>query len=186
MTTNLPIPQQPLAAKIDKTHYILQEEYSYTWRKDIASSDANQATYIDNKIVVPKGFRWDGASVPKAFWRLGFDPDGSHRAAALIHDFVYIYKGKMPTGSFYAKYEHAQHWEVNSGSFSRKDADRLFGKIMKESKVKSFTRKVMKFAVSKFGWMYWQDGPDLMRSAIYRFIQFVMVAGILIWMLIYK
>lgn len=39
-------------------------------------------------ITVPRGFRTDGASVPRIFWNI-FDPFGPYFPAALIHDFLY-------------------------------------------------------------------------------------------------
>ena len=41
-------------------------------------------------VTVPKGFRSDGASVPRFFWRVVFPP-GDHRAmrAAFAHDYIY-------------------------------------------------------------------------------------------------
>lgn len=41
------------------------------------------------RIVVPKGFETDGASVPRMLWRL-FPPfDGDYDAAAVLHDYAY-------------------------------------------------------------------------------------------------
>ena len=39
-------------------------------------------------IVVPRGFASDGASVPRAFWRL-FPPLGRYTPAAILHDWIY-------------------------------------------------------------------------------------------------
>lgn len=41
-----------------------------------------------DKIIVPKGFVWDGGSVPRIFWNL-VDPWGSASKAYLLHDWLY-------------------------------------------------------------------------------------------------
>lgn len=154
---------QPKAIRIDETHYILTEDYHYSWRMDGEDAD-NPAikTTVETTITVTTGFRWDGASVPRLLWWLGFKPDGAHRAAALIHDFVYIHKGKLPSGSITANYSSVTK-QNQHGSFSRTDADRLFGRMMKQAGVPATKRKLMKWGVTWFGWIYWEDGGDLLR-----------------------
>lgn len=172
--------QQPKAVKIDETHFILEESYTYYWTMKGENADNHCESYeVENWIQVEKGFRWDGASVPKLFWNWGFKTDGAHRAAALIHDFIYVNKGKLPHGSMISKYKNETN-QNQYGSFSRVDADRLFGRMMKEAGVSKFRRRLMKFAVSSFGWIYWQDGPDLMRGFIYRLFLTLMVATTLV------
>ena len=59
---------------------------------------------------VPAGFRSDGASVPRFFWRVVFPPgDALALRAAILHDYVYR--------------THPEGW-------SRADADRLFLAVM--------------------------------------------------------
>lgn len=175
--------QQPLATKIDDTHFMLKEDYVYYWKMEGTNSDNEAEKFdVESWIIVSAGFRWDGASVPKLFWNLGFKTDGRHRAAALIHDFVYINKGKLPVGTMISKYKDKVD-QIQYGSFSRKDADRLFGKMMKEADVHPFRRRLMKFAVSKFGWIYWQDGPDLMKGFIIKLISFAILVSMLIILL---
>ena len=40
------------------------------------------------RCLFPKGFRFDGASIPRAFWPL-INPDGIMFLQGMIHDFVY-------------------------------------------------------------------------------------------------
>jgi hypothetical protein len=48
---------------------------------------------LENVITIPKGFTWDGATIPKIFWRLIGTPfDPKFLTASLIHDYL-IYKG---------------------------------------------------------------------------------------------
>lgn len=178
--------EQPKAVKIDETHFILEEAYSYYWSmKGENADDLNEDFSVENWIIVKDGFRWDGASVPKIFWNWGFKTDGKHRAAALIHDFIYVNKGKLPQGSMISKYKN-QTAQNQYGSFSRVDADRLFGRMMKEAGVSKLRRNLMWFAVSSFGWIYWPDGPDLMRGFILRASIFLMtLVSLVILTLIY-
>ena len=174
---------QPKVIKIDerskRPHFVLLEDYSYSWNIDARHPETGDKFELNTTIHVKKGFRWDGASVPKILWPFGLLPDGKHRAAALIHDFIYIHKGKLPSGSFTSTYPnkeiHDQH-----GSFSRKDSDRLFGRMMKEAGVKGWKKTFMKWGVKTLGWIYWKDGGDKIISALMRFVVF----GILITLLI--
>jgi hypothetical protein len=41
-------------------------------------------------IVIPKGFKTDGASIPKIFWWTGWRPfDGDTIYPAIVHDYLY-------------------------------------------------------------------------------------------------
>lgn len=83
---------------------------------DITQSDAmgNVYTLRENLyfagLSVPAGFRSDGASVPRFFWRLVFPPgDALALRAAILHDFIYRTR--------------PERW-------SRDEADRLFLAVM--------------------------------------------------------
>lgn len=70
-------------------------------------------------ILVPSGFRHDGASVPRLAYTIsGLTPDGLIRAAALVHDFLYRFKGRVEPIS------------------TRRQADALFVKIMRASGIR--------------------------------------------------
>lgn len=175
MTTKKSIPKHPNAIIINDTLYSLLSDYHYDW--DLKIKDPNHGPLLTNRITIPSGFRWDGASIPRIFWSIGFKPDGPHRAAALIHNFIYIYKGKLPKNSFHSK-SPSGNWTEQSGSFSRKDGDRLFGKMIRDSGVHPLRRLIMKIVVILLGWIYWQDGPDLMRGIVIRTI----LIGLLIYL----
>lgn len=165
---------KPTAFLTDETHYILVEDYEYQWHMVAVEADTGEKVDLLNTIRVREGFRWDGASVPEILWAMGFKPDGPHRAAALIHDYIYIHKGKLPEGSIISSY-NGKTDQVQHGSFSRKDADRMFGHMMKEARVHPFRRDMMKWAVTLFGWIYWKDGPDVLRNTILKFIVFAVL-----------
>lgn len=180
MSNNKKRIEQPKVLKIDETHFILQKDYSFPWEIDGYNPDMpDSETKITTTIHVKKGFRWDGASVPKFLWSFGMRPDGKHRAAALIHDYIYIHEGKLPPGSITASCNSVQD-EIQHGSFSRLDADRLFGKMLEMGGVGPNKRRFMKYGVTYFGWIYWTDGPDLIRKFIYRVLLFLMITSIIV------
>ncbi|MBL4761292.1 MAG: DUF1353 domain-containing protein [Gammaproteobacteria bacterium] len=106
--------------------YVLQDDFVYTGNGEF--------------ITVPEGFKYDGASTPKFLWWV-LPRDGIHRAAALIHDFIYVFEGKMPDGQI----------------FTRKAADKLFYNIMVDYGVASWRAKIAHRAVRIVGYFYWRE-----------------------------
>jgi hypothetical protein len=83
---------------------------------------------------INSGFLYDGASIPRIAWSLlGVTPDGVHRAATLIHDYLYANK-KI--------FDH-----------TRKEVDLLFYKHLRESGlgIKKSTRIYL--LLKYFGWI---------------------------------
>jgi hypothetical protein len=105
-----------LPAKTGGKIYRLKEPLSYI--TDIPTT---------HMIKVPSGFESDGASVPRAFWRL-FPPSGQYTAAAILHDWLCI---KKPVSS--------------------KDAARIFLEAMENLGVPRRVRYPMYWAVRFFG-----------------------------------
>jgi len=98
--------------------------------------------YSDDQIelLVFKNFRYDGASVPRLVWTLsGLTPDGLIRAAALVHDIIYLQDG-LPS-----KINPVAYYKIRFKKkliFTRKDADKIFLKIMIESGVAKWRAKL--------------------------------------------
>lgn len=145
-----PVKKQPLTVSIllsngEAVQY-LTRTYTYCW------SDPDG---ISRSITVPKGYLSDGASVPRLVWTLsGIIPDGLIRAAALIHDFIYDHSGQLPFGS-YRRIRNG-NWEFCSNEkWTRKVADKLFGRINRECGVPKFQRRVAYLAVRAGGWIGW-------------------------------
>lgn len=157
--------EQPLMVPIGPVEYELVEEYTYYWM------DAKGRI---NRIVVPKGTKTDGASVPQFAWSIsGIRPDGLIRAAALIHDWIYNNRGNLPDGShtiwnggvdqfFDAYYQREQkhlvqmaygHMWIDDGRpFSHRQADKLFAHMMTEAKMKPARVTAAYVSVRLFGW----------------------------------
>lgn len=141
----LVFPDQPDVYSLYKdTNYCLRGNYSYIWR-------FNKETY---KIVVPNGFVYDGTSVPRILWSIfGIYPDGIHRPASLLHDYIYKNMGHMPYKSSMVFFNG--DWVVGEYTWKRRDVDRLFCRMLRELGVSKFKRRMMFYAVRMFGYFWW-------------------------------
>lgn len=80
---------------------------------------------------------YDGASVPLLVtWLTGIERDGEHRAAALLHDWLFRHKGRLP-GEYY-QINFDGELDDTWTTWTRKEADRLFGRVMREYGCKIF------------------------------------------------
>lgn len=84
---------------------------------------------------IERGFRFDGASIPRFFWRLiGHPFEGSFIVPALCHDCLY-----------------ASEW------LDRGHADEIFLRLLKQYGVGMFKRNSMYMAVALCGGTVWAD-----------------------------
>lgn len=91
-------------------------------------------------IRVPKGFSFDGASIPQALWSLGLDPfNPRFLHASCVHDWLY--------------YTH----QIHSGELSRGQVDTLFGELLVKAGVDRVRVWSMVKAVRMFGGWYWPN-----------------------------
>lgn len=148
----LPQNKQPSITPISdkgQERYVLDGEYSYFWE-----AEGNKW-----RINVVRGFMYDGASVPRFIWTLlGILPDGVHRSAALIHDWLYRYQGLPPFGSFQKWNEEYRFWESIDYPWTREQCDKMFSNILGFFSVSTFRRKAMYKAVRVFGFGPWRNG----------------------------
>ena len=105
--------QQPVLQYNARTKlFRLVEEYEFEWGPE----DARK------RLICPAGFEYDKASVPKMLRWLA-RPDGPWEAAALFHDRLYLFKGKLPLGEFQVCIDGK--WHNDSSPWTRKQADKL-------------------------------------------------------------
>lgn len=89
------------------------------------------------RISVPSGFKSDGASVPRMFWRLVFPPlDRNAIRAAIIHDYLY---------------------RMDSFGLSRKETDILFFGLMIIDGVDPSRAYLAYLGVRLFGSLSWRQ-----------------------------
>ncbi|MFY0658122.1 MAG: DUF1353 domain-containing protein [Neptunomonas phycophila] len=157
--------KQPLMVPIGPIKYKLVEEYTYYWEDEQG---------VINRITVPEGIETDGATVPRVVWTLsGIRPDGLIRAAALVHDWIYVNDGNPPDGShttwtgtkeeffefYYPNREiksltdnYGSKWVDDNRAWSHRQADKLFAQMMTEAGMKDFRVKIAYVSVRLLGW----------------------------------
>ena len=105
-----------------------------------------------DRFMVSEGFMTDFASTPRALWSL-FPPTGKHTRAAVLHDA--FYQGR----AYGSIVEDGQHVGWEPTFVTRKDADGIFLRTMKEAGVSWWKRYSMWSAVRTFGWIHYKGGP---------------------------
>lgn len=135
-------PAQPHITPVGNTNrYTLLIDYVYEW-------DFEGKRY---RIVVPADYEFDMASVPRIAWPLISQFELG--PAVVPHDWLYHHKGKLPAGSYQVKTESG--WEGVRYEWPRKDVDRLFGRMMRESGVVPWRRRIAYLLVRLFGFCAW-------------------------------
>jgi hypothetical protein len=96
------------------------------------------------RVTIPGGFEFDLASVPRQVWWL-VAPFELSIAAPLIHDFLYRCGGAPPPGAV-----------VPEHRYTRREADRLFLRMMEREGVAAWRRRAAYGAVRAFGGLAWK------------------------------
>ena len=97
-----------------------------------------RALYLD----VKAGFRFDGASIPRALWRVcGHPLEAPRIAAALAHDWIYAAK-----------------------CISRADADLIYRTVCAWVGISAFSRNVEYAALRMCGWVAWNGHKEEDRA----------------------
>lgn len=125
--TNLGIAYSPYASKaLGKQLWVVKKDFNFFL-------DAEQ----NLRVVVPRGYLSDGASVPRPFWSI-VPPWGDYGQAAVMHDWLCEYLRVWNTKE--AKYE----------KITRSQADNYFNDAMRALDVKTSTRRIMYGAVKAY------------------------------------
>lgn len=123
--------------------YLLVRDWDYVWREG----------ELRHRIRIPCGDEHDGASVPRLAWTVaGITPDGLIRAAALLHDWLYKWRGAVPL--YYAA-EPMGDWRRTVRVFTRSESDALFRRVMAEAGVGAIRRRIAYLGVRAGGWWAW-------------------------------
>ena len=141
----------PLVQVIGDDHFRMMEPWSYDWIHG----------KVLNRITVAQGFEFDGASIPTLArpiiggpWALGLGPPA-------LHDWFYAWEGRLPEMSHTVLTFNG--WvdalePVGGGDrlvWSREDADRMFGRQMREWGVPRWKRRAAYRAVRLAVWKNW-------------------------------
>lgn len=107
------------------------KKYPFMNRKDLSvqlNDYFNEKTY---SFTIPKGYKWDGASIPRVFWRLiGSKTSPEFLIPSMIHDVLC-----------------ENHKYVDNDRYF---ADRVFEKLLYISGVPAFNRWIMFHSVDNF------------------------------------
>lgn len=142
---------QPKVQVQSNGKYLLLEDYVHN-RKTLPWASSLKIW----EVTIPKGFEWDGASVPRLFWSVsGVWPGGRYLAGSLIHDAFYRNGGDLPKG--WCRGLGDGQWMDYLVSWTRKEADVLFRWMMKESGIKWLQYHRAYWAVRLFGFFAWKS-----------------------------
>ncbi len=107
-----------------------------------------------DRFTVPIGFRTDFASIPRIFaWLI--PKNGSHDAAAIVHDYLYRHQPLVPSPAPLRSMQR----------ISRRDADRLFRRIMRELGTNCVRYNLMYAGVRIGGWVAYNKNRRLLDGA---------------------
>lgn len=110
---------------------------------------------FDMIITVPKGFVFDGATVPRILWTLsGLYPAGLIMAGSCIHDWLYKRRRRKVRVQVFN--DILKVWEKKHMIFTRKEADDIMRIVNTLSGMDSKDIERAYFAVRTFGWILWQ------------------------------
>ena len=118
----------------------------------------SQANSILPKVVVPKWFVTDFASIPKIFWSI-FKPDGNYAYAAVVHDYLY--------------------W---SQITSRSKADSIFREVMSNLFITDAQAALLYHAVDTFGQTAWNENKKLRLAGERRILTRLPTSSDITWL----
>ena len=133
----------------------LTENWEYTIRE--SSTGKNEKV----EIVIPKGFVFDGASVPRPLWAI-LHPSGLLLIPALVHDFAYR------CGFLWEVVNPGEVRRYRYKSGCKEDWDELFRKIGIACNDVRIANYLAYFAVFLFGICAWNKNEKTRENAISR------------------
>lgn len=142
------IPQPLITPHPDKIgDYLVLEDFIYEW-----TAEAQR-----QRLVIPEGFDFDLASVPRIFWTLtGITPDRLRWTAPLIHDFLYEHaRSPLPASSYQIWDADLYGWVNSKRIWTKPNADRMFCRLMREDDISWRKRRMAYRAVQVGGLKAW-------------------------------
>lgn len=138
-------PAQKLSA--DFRTFQLLEAARYTWWNPL-EAPRHERNLL--RLEVPEDFTHDFASVPRVLWMLISPLDLG--VASIFHDWLYRKGGRVTT----LRWDRADgRWDPVEEPWSRRYADELFARMMREHGVPRWRRRVAYLAVRFAGGRHW-------------------------------
>lgn len=134
--TRLPKWPQPDVIRLGTRKWKLRREYVFYDEE------------LQRLIVIPAGFIYDLASVPRVVWSL-ISPLDLGEIGALLHDWIYRHAGRIPYPL------RPDGMICNEEPYTRSEADDLFRRVMIHDQVKARHRRWAYTAVRVAGWQAW-------------------------------
>lgn len=151
----------PKIIPIDHNLFRLEEDFIYEWTLE----------ETPQKITIKSGFEFDGASIPEIGttitwllpWFETIYPMGKHIYAALIHDFIWKYKGRIPLNSHQMlinnEWVDAGYDKDGKLIWTFTTSNKLFARMLREDGVGKRERRAMFLTVqSPVGYWNWIAG----------------------------
>jgi hypothetical protein len=135
----------PVVRVLGPDRFELLRPYVYQWAAP--DFDGRRA-----RLAIPMGFVFDYASVPRPVHAFIGRLDLG-LVAPLMHDWLYAFGGRLPVGSH--EWLIGDTWQQVGEPWTRRDADRLFGRHMREEGVARWRRRSAYRAVRLFGSRAW-------------------------------
>lgn len=105
--------------------------------------------------IIPKGFIFDGASIPRLFWNM-LSPSGYLFLAGLLHDFIYKYEFAYVFSSIESL--DGKGRRVIQRWFNQKEADEKFEMLADKICVGAYIfTKTAYITLRAFGWAAWNE-----------------------------
>jgi hypothetical protein len=128
--------------------WILEEEVNV----NIKSKQASKVVGVK----IPKGFKFDLSTIPRFLW--GFvAPFELSIIAPLVHDFLYVNKGKLTINNQNMLSLANDSEEGKTPRISRHEADSIFLEHMKLEGVGFLKRWIAYFGVRLIGGIFWKE-----------------------------
>lgn len=138
----------PVITILNDHEFELTQPFSYEWQDETSRER--------RRIIIPAGYPFNGASVPRICWTLtGLLPTGVHLGAAAIHDYLYQRRGYLIRDELQRHDQASGQWVPVAALWNRKMADDLFRRIMRDAGEVAWKREAMYRSVRLFGGPAW-------------------------------
>jgi len=131
----------PVRKRGERRRYELMEE----WKCELLGRDFT--------FIIPKGFIFDGASIPRLFWNM-LSPSGYLFLAGMLHDFIYKYRFAY----IYSIIDSLDGGEprIIKDWFTQEEADQKFEQLADVICIGAHTfTKIAYISLRGFGWKTW-------------------------------